>query len=219
MEKSVTVIIPAYNEEPRISTVLDVVCGYSRAKQIVVVDDGSDDNTFIVAKKYPVTVLRHDQNRGKGAALQTAIDYIGESPFWMFLDADLINLKEHHMDSLLNPLEQDSSIGMTVGMLTGGGKKKVDLAQRYFGILNGQRGLASFFVKLLPSLSWARFGVEIFLSKYAGLKGIPVMQPVLENITHYTKEEKFGFARGFPYRLQMYRECLYSLFFWKRYCK
>lgn len=218
MDKPVTVLIPAYNEGPRIGAVLDVVCNYSCSKQIIVIDDGSHDNTAEVAGKFPVTVLRHEQNMGKGAALQTGMDYAGRSPLWMFLDADLINLKEYHMDSLLNPLEQDPSLGMTVGMLAGGGKKNVDLAQRYFGILNGQRGLSDFFVKLLPSLNWARFGVEIFLSKYAEMRCVPVAQPVLENITHYTKEEKYGFARGFPYRLQMYKECLYSLFFWRKYC-
>ena len=164
-----------------------------------------------MAGKFPVTVLRHEKNRGKGAALQTGMDYVGRSPLWMFLDADLINLKECHMDSLIDPLEQDPSLGMTVGMLTGGGKKNVDLAQRYFGILNGQRGLSDFFVKLLPSLNWARFGVEIFLSKYAEMRCVPVAQPVLENITHYTKEEKYGFARGFPYRLQIRN--VYILYF------
>ncbi len=218
MNKPVTVLIPAYNEGPRIGAVLDVVCNYSRSKRVIVIDDGSEDNTAEMAGKFPVTVLRHEKNRGKGAALQTGMDYVGRSPLWMFLDADLINLKECHMDSLIDPLEQDPSLGMTVGMLTGGGKKNVDLAQRYFGILNGQRGLSDFFVKLLPSLNWARFGVEIFLSKYAELRGVPVAKPVLENITHYTKEEKYGFSRGFPYRLQMYKECLYSLFFWRKYC-
>ena len=82
MEKSVTVIIPAYNEEPR-KRCFNVGCGYSRAKQIVVADDGSDDNTFIVAKKYPVTVLRHDQNR-KRCCVTNSTDYIDESPFWIY---------------------------------------------------------------------------------------------------------------------------------------
>lgn len=215
--KSVAILIPAYNESPRIGTVLDVVCNYKRPKRIVVIDDGSKDDTYTKASEYPVEVLKHETNKGKGAALQTGIDYVEDAPFWLFLDADLINLRHEHMDALLKPLEQNPEIGMTVGMLKSGAKKNVDLAQRYFGILNGQRGLAGFFIKSLPSLSWSRFGVEIFLSSIAKECKIPVAEPVLKDVTHYTKEEKYGFRHGFPYRLQMYKECIYSLFNWHKY--
>lgn len=215
--KPVTILIPAYNEEPRIEAVLDVVCSYPRQKSIIVIDDGSGDDTYNTAKRDSVKVLRHKKNLGKGAALQTGIDYVKDSPFWLFLDADLINLSHHHMDALLLPLEENLQVGMTIGMLLGGGKTSVDLAQRFFSILNGQRGLTDFFVKSLPSLSWARFGVEIFLSRVARENNIQVVEPVLKDITHYKKEEKCGFLRGFAYRLQMYRECLYALFNWKKY--
>lgn len=215
--EAVTILIPAYNEQPRISSVLDVVCSYKYKTKVIVIDDASIDETYSVAKKYPVKVLRHKKNLGKGAALQTGIDFIKKSHIWVFLDADLINLRHSHIDALIGPIEKNPDVGMTVGMFSNGGKVNVDLAQKYFGILNGQRGLAGFFVDLLPSLSWARFGVEIFLSKFAQFNDIPVVKPVLENITHYTKEEKFGFLKGFTYRLQMYKECLYSLFNWKKY--
>lgn len=215
---AVTILIPAYNEESRISAVLDVVCSYNnKSKKVIVIDDGSKDETYGVAKEYPIEVLRHENNLGKGAALQTGIDYVKNSPLWVFLDADLINLRHSHIDTLIEPIEKNPEIGMTVGMFSNGGKVNVDLAQKYFGILNGQRGLAGFFIDILPSLSWSRFGVEIFLSKFAKYKNIPVKQPILENITHHTKEEKFGFFEGFIYRLQMYKECLYSLFNWKKY--
>ncbi|WP_296970256.1 glycosyltransferase family 2 protein [Tepidanaerobacter sp. EBM-38] len=215
--KPVTVLIPAYNEAPRIGAVLDVVCSYPREKRIIVIDDGSVDDTYKAAQRTGVEVIRHEKNLGKGAALQTGIDYVDDSPLWLFLDADLINLKHQHMDALLLPLEENPQVGMTIGMFKSGGKKNVDLAQRYFSILNGQRGLANFFVKSLPSLSWARFGVEVFLSRLAEKNNIPVIEPALKDITHYTKEEKYGFKRGFMYRLQMYKECLYALFNWQKH--
>lgn len=217
MDKFVTILVPAYNEESRIGDVLKVICKYPRARQVIVIDDGSDDNTAKEASQFPVKILKHRKNKGKGAALQTGIDYVKQSPLWMFLDADLINLQEHHLDSLIIPFEEDSSLGMTIGMLQGGGKKNVDLAQRFFGILNGQRCLSNAFVSSLPSLKWSNFGVEIFLSKIAQARKVPVKKPVLKNLTHYTKEEKYGFAIGFPYRLQMYRECLYALFNWQKH--
>jgi len=213
----IAILIPAFNEEPRLRRVLDIVCGYNKKKRIVVIDDGSKDRTTDSARKYPVEVLQHRHNKGKGAALQTGIDHVKSASFWLFLDADLINLQHEHMDALIDPLVKNPATGMTVGMLQKGGNTSVDLAQSYFSMLNGQRGLADSFVKNLPDLSWARFGVEIFLSKTAQHWNIPVTAPVLEGLTHHMKESKLGLIPGFAYRLQMYKECLYALFNWKKY--
>lgn len=215
--ESLVILIPAFNEEPRIGPVLEVVCQDKRKKRIVVIDDGSSDRTAKCAERYSVEVLRHDFNRGKGAALQTGITHVGYADYWLFLDADLINLKEIHIEALLHPLKNNPDTGMTIGIFQQGGKVGVDLAQKYFSILNGQRGLSGKFVQLLPDLSWAKFGVEIFLTKIALYQGIKIVYPVLSGLTHHTKEGKLGFYAGFCYRLQMYRECLYTLFNWKKY--
>ncbi len=220
MIKEITVLIPAYYEGPRIEKVLEVVTSYHRDRRVIVIDDGSPDDTSEKASRFPVEVIKHRQNLGKGSALQSGVEYIPKkdrSPFWIFLDADLINLKHTHIDKLLKPLETGGNTGMCVGMFAEGGKLRVDLAQKYFGILNGQRSLSLDFVNDLPDLSWCRFGAEIFLSKTAKAKNIPVAYPVLEGITHHTKEEKFGIFRGTLYRLQMYRECLKALFTWHKH--
>ena len=67
------VIIPAFNEGPMLGTVLTEVTetGY----QIVVVDDGSTDDTVDTARLHTPHTLRHLVNRGQGAALQTGIEY------------------------------------------------------------------------------------------------------------------------------------------------
>ncbi len=216
MPNDVTVLIPAYNEEGRIAAVLDSVTAYG-ADQVVVIDDGSTDQTVQEAEQFPVDLIRHDSNQGKGAALNSGIHYVRQSSYWLFIDSDLINLSTGHLSKLLNPLMEHKHLGMTVGMFTAGGKINVDLAQRYFGILNGQRGLSQFYIETLPSLSWARFGVEIFLSKFARHKNIPVDYPILEGLTHWTKEEKLGLYRGFKYRMQMYKECIYAIRHWQKH--
>ena len=68
------IVIAAYNEEKNISSVVKGLqkAGYSN---IIVVDDGSKDNTFAVAEKTGATVLQHSINRGQGASLKTGIDY------------------------------------------------------------------------------------------------------------------------------------------------
>lgn len=65
-------IIPAYNEENTIEKVVDGVRKYSDA---LVIDDGSTDKTAILAKEGKAEVIKHDKNRGKGAAIKTGLNH------------------------------------------------------------------------------------------------------------------------------------------------
>ncbi|MEI6807732.1 MAG: glycosyltransferase family 2 protein [bacterium] len=79
------IVVPAYNEAKTIGSVLNgLIAIQDEVAQIdhkltpisiVVVDDGSDDDTFSEAKSCGVIVLRHAVNRGQGAALQTGNEY------------------------------------------------------------------------------------------------------------------------------------------------
>ncbi|MFH0870084.1 MAG: glycosyltransferase family 2 protein [archaeon] len=72
--KRIFFIIPAYNEGKSIGRVVRELkkAGYSN---IVVIDDGSTDNTFSEAKKQNIFALQHIINRGQGASLKTGIDF------------------------------------------------------------------------------------------------------------------------------------------------
>jgi glycosyltransferase involved in cell wall biosynthesis len=66
-------VIPAYNEEKTILEVVNSVKKY--VDEIIIVDDGSIDKTYELAKTLNVNVLQHIINRGQGAALQTGTEY------------------------------------------------------------------------------------------------------------------------------------------------
>jgi glycosyltransferase involved in cell wall biosynthesis len=66
-------VVAAYNEGPRIGRVLDELL--SVAENIVVVDDGSRDNTREVVRLRPVWLVEHGINLGQGAAVQTGITF------------------------------------------------------------------------------------------------------------------------------------------------
>jgi glycosyltransferase involved in cell wall biosynthesis len=70
---SIWIIIPAYNEGQRLAATLTALC--RQYPQVVVVDDGSTDDTATVAKAHPIWLLRHVLNCGQGAALQTGIAF------------------------------------------------------------------------------------------------------------------------------------------------
>ena len=73
----VTVVIPVYNEEATVAIVIAKVLEGGRASEVVVVDDGSTDGTSraLAALRDPrLKAVRHDRNRGKGAAMRTAFE-------------------------------------------------------------------------------------------------------------------------------------------------
>jgi|HubBroStandDraft_3_1064219.scaffolds.fasta_scaffold16989_2 dolichyl-phosphate beta-glucosyltransferase len=78
MTVELSVVVPAYNEARRLGPGLrrasDYLAGRGIAHELLVVDDGSRDQTVAVAEGFPgVRVLRHERNRGKGAAVRTGV--------------------------------------------------------------------------------------------------------------------------------------------------
>jgi SAM-dependent methyltransferase len=107
-----SVLIPLYNEEEYIATLLDRVLNAplpaGMAREIIVVDDGSDDGSAQVAAgfaaRHPeiIRLLGHEGNRGKGAAVRTALD-AARGEFCIIQDADL-EYDPSEYSRLLKPL-------------------------------------------------------------------------------------------------------------------
>lgn len=73
MEEDIWLVIPAYNESKNVLSVIKKAKEYS--KNIVLVDDGSKDNTYDLIKDTGVYALKNIVNMGKGAALRTGCDF------------------------------------------------------------------------------------------------------------------------------------------------
>ncbi|MDR7556466.1 MAG: glycosyltransferase family 2 protein [Armatimonadota bacterium] len=90
-----SVVLPAFNEagnlEATVRELVPVVAAAAADFEVLVVDDGSTDATASVAARLaaelPVRVLRHDRNRGYGAALRTGFE-AARKPWILLLDAD-----------------------------------------------------------------------------------------------------------------------------------
>lgn len=105
--------IPCYNEEVSIGSV--VLKAHRYVDEVLVIDDGSKDDTARVAKKAGATVIRHEKNQGKAAGVKTAIRYAREHPFdlLVLLDGDGQH-KPEEIPALAKPIlygEADLVIG------------------------------------------------------------------------------------------------------------
>jgi glycosyltransferase involved in cell wall biosynthesis len=84
-----TVVLPSYNEGAALPHVLDELGEYlDDSYEVLVVDDGSSDDTESVVQRYPVRLVQHTVNRGKGVAIRTGIEEAqGENVVIMDADA------------------------------------------------------------------------------------------------------------------------------------
>lgn len=136
----ISVLIPAYNEEDGVFDTVKAVLDVPGVHQIVVVDDGSQDDTAVKARLAGAQVISLPQNCGKGMALNTGLSHLTQ-PIIALLDGDL-GSSASQLDLLARPVmngEADLAIATFPPVKKAGG----------FGLV---KGLARSGIRLLTGL-------------------------------------------------------------------
>lgn len=199
----VAAIIPAYNEENTIVEVVSVVKKVPLISEVIVVSDGSRDNTVVRAREAGAKVLELTLNQGKGGAMMWGLQNT-DAEIILFLDADLLGLQPFHVLSLLAPVLSGEA-QMTIGIFDHG-RLATDMAQFIAPYLSGQRVVRRNVLEQISNLAMARFGVEVALTKFAKIEGISIVEVELTDMSHIMKEEKLGLIKGLLARMKMYWE-------------
>ena len=209
----IAAILPTFNEELNVCDVLEVLHATSMLDEIILVDDGSSDNTFEIlnqaaAVDQRIQVIRHDQNRGKGQAIFSGWSATS-APILLLLDADLKGLTPDHINALLMPVI-DHRADMTLGLFQGG-HFSTDLSHRLSPFLTGQRGVRA---ELLLNTSRAQaasgYGFEIALTVTASQHNFRTRVVALKGVWHPSSEFRAerGFWRGLQWKLHMYGQIM-----------
>ncbi len=200
----IAAIIPAYNEETTIGSVIKALKKSPDVDRIVVVSDGSEDKTVDAALKFSgVDVIELLDNRGKGGAIKAGLDRCS-SEIILILDADLIGLSAEHIEALVQPV-RDGESQMSIGIFEKG-RMATDIAQKMAPFLSGQRALKRELLENISDLDLSRFGIEVALHKYIEDNDIEAAVVQLPDLSHVMKEEKLGFWKGVWARGKMYWE-------------
>jgi len=130
----ISVIIPVYNEVKTIKEIVARVQAVALDKEIIIVDDGSGDGTREVLHdlkgREGITVLFHDRNQGKGAALRTAFKQV-KGDIVIIQDADL-EYDPNEYGKLIRPI-LDGKADAVYGSRFLGGPHRVLLFWHYLG--------------------------------------------------------------------------------------
>jgi len=128
-----TVVIPAYNEEKRLSKTLPALKEYmgGREHEIVVVDDGSADRTAKVASMFGCRVIRHAVNLGKGAAVKTGV-LVSRGNLVLVTDADLATPMEE-LSKLEAALESGADVAVGSRETPGAVVRRISIRRRLAG--------------------------------------------------------------------------------------
>lgn len=211
MDPTVTCIIPAYNEGPRIAQVLTLVRAQPLIDEVIVVDDGSQDDTVARVTGVPgITLIRQPRNGGKSRAVAAGLR-AARGRVILFLDADLTGLDTASLRDLVLPVvtgRADATVSL---------RGNAPLAWRLIGLdfISGERAMIR---KLAPCpdqlQALPRFGMEaamnrLWLEQGARLRVVP--WPMVKSPL---KGAKRGILRGIVADLGMLRDIVATVGPW-----
>lgn len=189
--KKVSVIIPAYNEEETVAKVVGVVKKAAYVDEIIVVNDGSSDQTESEAIKAGAKVINHETNKGKGEALKTGYKQ-SECDIIAFIDADIHNLTSAKVESMIKPiLEGKTDITKTKFSRASGRVTELTakpLLNFFFPEISFEQPLSGQFAarkEVLKKINFeSDYGVDVGIVIDADVLGISIMEIDIGAIEH-----------------------------------
>ena len=188
--KKVTAIICAFNEEKTIEFVIRSASANYLIDELIVVNDGSTDNTGKIIERLKgdisITDIHFTENKGKGYAMATGVEKAIYEAI-VFIDADLSELNQDHYYQLLIPIMEDKA-DMVLGQAT---ETLINYSVNPFKSLTGERALLKKdILPIVGKMKHSRFGVETLINLFYQSQGKTVNYVMLKGLKHPTKFDK-----------------------------
>ena len=190
-DKSVSIVIPAYNEEATVAKVVSVARKLSYVTEVIVVDDGSTDRTVEEAESAGATVISHIMNEGKGSAIKTGFKN-SHGNIVAFIDADISNFTSEKIYKIIRPILEDQT-DITKTKFARESGRVTELTAKpllgfFFPELNYEQPLSGQFAGKRSALNKIRFekdyGVDVGIVLDADVHGIKILEVDIGDISH-----------------------------------
>jgi len=189
----ISCIVPVYNEASRVGAVLDVLVGCELLDEVIVVNDGSTDNSEeILKKRKGIKLISYHKNEGKSHAMRIGLEE-SKNDWVMTIDSDLEGLNRKNIEALIAPINSyKSNFAMTLRKNSLGIFKFFKL-----DFVSGERIFKKSMIKDLNDLEkLPGFGLEVFLNKIIIENQMKFMVVNWPNVVTPRKSVKFGFWAG-----------------------
>ena len=200
-----SVVIPAFNEGRTIAAVIAPLVNHPLIEEVLVVSDGSTDDTAACAERAGAHVIELRENCGKATAMAVGVN-AARSDLLLFIDADVTGLDATIVTRLITPV------------LTGDCEMFVGICDRrvywlnqllhYTPIISGERALQRHVWERVPPSYQRNFQIEIALNYFAKIAGARMKHRVMPGLHQVIKERKRGLWSGLWQRTRMIGDIL-----------
>jgi len=204
MEKTtekITALVPCHNEAPRIKQVIKPLLDSPTIDQLIVVNDGSTDQTAAVLEKYraapKLVLINLRENRGKGGALKAGLKRARNKIIFL-CDADLKGLTPKHVDLLAKNYRQNPAqvvIGLRQKNGFWGSSPGKLLRHNFLPLIAGERIIARETLRqILKNPISSQYGIEVFMNYYCRRHRIKIIKTELKRVNDLPKYKKSGYG-------------------------
>ena len=205
MDIKISCIIPVYNEGKRVKKVLDAVIGHELVDEIIVVNDGSTDDSEKVLKEVDgIKLISYKKNRGKTGAVKAGFEE-SKNDLVMMIDSDLVGLKKIDITALIEPIKE-GSVDITMTM-----RKNSLMIFKLFGLdfISGERVFRKSIIEDFNDLDkLPGFGLESFLNRILIKKKMRLKVVKWKNVVTPRKSVKFGWWKGTKGDIKMIKQII-----------
>ena len=206
-KETVAVIIPAFNESTTIGTVVRVATASSLVDEVIVVSDGSTDETVRIAKEARARTIDLKQNIGKGGAMQKGFEQTQASVI-VFLDADLIGFTKDHLEKLIRPVLDQTSM-MQVGIRDRG--VFWTAFAHHLPIISGERALRREILEHIPKRFYKGFMIEEAFNYYCRTRRLKRGLVDLNGLSIRRKYQKVGWPKAVVQYILMTAQIIWAI--------
>ena len=183
---SVSAIVPVYNEKLTVGSLITSLLNSKLFKEVILVNDGSSDGSKDIISKFGdrIIFIELPENRGKGYAMAEGLSK-ASSDLILFIDADLTNLTNDHLNNLIEPVKSKKA-DVTVGMIS-----ETYRYQKLLSHISGQRVYQrNDLMPFVEDMRNKKYGIENYLNEKFKTK--VTKKVLMKGVGHLNKDMKYN---------------------------
>jgi glycosyltransferase involved in cell wall biosynthesis len=203
----IDVVVPARNESLTVAANVAAALGCRYVREVIVVDDGSADDTGERAAAAGAKVLRRDGPGGTGSKAQAMALGVSASDAEaiLFVDADCTGLTSDHLDAICEPFVAGRA-DMSIGAFDYG--RFWNPQVRRWPPLSGERIVRRELFDSIPPEHLDGYTIEVRLNEVVAERRLRTVVRTMKGVSHRTKRDKLGRLEGIRQTWRMYKALL-----------